>query len=193
MLDQFVVSSEREGNAKAIMEQKNSMNITNSIASDAFGDVAEGNAAEFLKNIPGVDLWLVQGEIVNVRLRGLGSEYNSVTIDGVVAVIDAGVALVLARPEGAPAGTKGLSLFVLPRVLPDGLAGTREIMEFLAQEISPRTYVNVMGQYRPCGRAGEHPSLRKFLTALEHEQAQQMAREAGLTRLDRREKLFRWL
>ncbi len=33
---------------------------------------------------------------------------------------DAGVALVLARPEGAPAGTKGLSLFMLPRRLPDG-------------------------------------------------------------------------
>jgi len=33
---------------------------------------------------------------------------------------DAGVALVLARPEGAPSGTKGLSLFLLPRVLPDG-------------------------------------------------------------------------
>ncbi|MBI5770739.1 MAG: TonB-dependent receptor [Verrucomicrobia bacterium] len=82
-LGAFVVASEREGNAKAIMEQKNSMNITNSVASDVFGDVAEGNAAEFLKNIPGVDLFLVQGEIVNVRLRGLGAEYNSVTIDGV--------------------------------------------------------------------------------------------------------------
>ncbi|MCX7157911.1 MAG: acyl-CoA dehydrogenase family protein, partial [Proteobacteria bacterium] len=33
---------------------------------------------------------------------------------------DAGVALVLARPEGAPAGTKGLSLFLLPRLLHDG-------------------------------------------------------------------------
>ena len=82
-LKAFVVESEREGNAKAIMQQKNSMNITNSVASDVFGDVAEGNAAEFLKNIPGVDLFLVQGEIVNVRLRGLGAEYNSVTVDGV--------------------------------------------------------------------------------------------------------------
>ncbi|MSU24249.1 MAG: TonB-dependent receptor [Opitutus sp.] len=82
-LGAFVVASEREGNAKAIMDQKNSMNITNSVASDVFGDVAEGNAAEFLKNIPGVDLFLVQGEIVNVRLRGLGAEYNAVTIDGV--------------------------------------------------------------------------------------------------------------
>src|SRR3989442_2998686 len=33
---------------------------------------------------------------------------------------DAGLALVLARPDGAPAGTKGLSLFLLPRTLPDG-------------------------------------------------------------------------
>jgi len=90
-------------------------------------------------------------------------------------------------------GVARRGLLVRHLVLPDGLAGTRGIMEFLAREVSPRTYVNVMGQYRPCGRAGEHPSLRKFLTALEHEQAQQTAREAGLTRLDRREKLFRWL
>jgi putative pyruvate formate lyase activating enzyme len=90
-------------------------------------------------------------------------------------------------------GVARRGLLVRHLVLPDGLAGTRGIMEFLAREISPNTYVNVMGQYRPCGRAGEHPSLRKFLTALEHEQAQQQARQAGLTRLDRREKLFRWL
>jgi putative pyruvate formate lyase activating enzyme len=84
-------------------------------------------------------------------------------------------------------------LLVRHLVLPDGLAGTKEIMEFLAREISPNTYVNVMGQYRPCGRAGEHPSLSRFLTGLEHLQAQEIARQAGLTRLDRREKLFRWL
>jgi putative pyruvate formate lyase activating enzyme len=84
-------------------------------------------------------------------------------------------------------------LLVRHLVLPDRLAGTREIMKFLAREISPRTYVNVMGQYRPCGRAREHPSLGKFLTGPEHEEAQRWAREAGLTRLDQREKLFRWL
>jgi putative pyruvate formate lyase activating enzyme len=90
-------------------------------------------------------------------------------------------------------GVARRGLLVRHLVLPDGLAGTRGIMDFLAKEISPATYVNVMGQYRPCGRAGEHPSLRKFLTGLEHAQGLQMAREAGLDRLDRREKLFRWL
>jgi putative pyruvate formate lyase activating enzyme len=91
------------------------------------------------------------------------------------------------------AGVAQRGLLVRHLVLPDGLAGTREIMEFLAREVSPNTYVNVMGQYRPCGRASEHPALRKFLTGPEHEEAQQLARKAGLTRLDQREKLFRWL
>jgi putative pyruvate formate lyase activating enzyme len=90
-------------------------------------------------------------------------------------------------------GVARRGLLVRHLVLPDGLAGTREVMEFLAREVSPDTYVNVMGQYRPCGQAAEHPILRKFLTGLEHEQALRLAREAGLTRLDRREKLFRGL
>ena len=55
-LEKFVISTDREGNAKAIMEQRSSMNITNSVASDVFGDVAEGNVGEFLKHMPGVEL-----------------------------------------------------------------------------------------------------------------------------------------
>ncbi len=82
-LQAFTVSSEREGNAKAIMQQRNSMDITNSVASDVFGDVAEGNVGEFLKHLPGVELDLVQGEVRTIRLRGLDSEYTQVTLDGV--------------------------------------------------------------------------------------------------------------
>lgn len=43
-------------------------------------------------------------------------------------------------------------LLVRHLVMPEGLAETGKIMHFLAQEISPATYVNVMGQYRPCGQ-----------------------------------------
>ncbi|MGH7957699.1 MAG: carboxypeptidase regulatory-like domain-containing protein, partial [Opitutaceae bacterium] len=82
-LDQYIVSSEREGNAKAIMQQRNSMNITNSVASDVFGDVAEGNVGEFLKHMPGVMLDLIEGEVRNVSLRGLDSDYTGVTLDGI--------------------------------------------------------------------------------------------------------------
>ena len=41
---------------------------------------------------------------------------------------DAGVALVLARPEGAPAGTKGLSLFLLPARTEDGMPNRYRIV-----------------------------------------------------------------
>ena len=81
-LDAFVVSSQREGNAKAIMEQRQSMNITNSVSSDVFGDVAEGNVGEFLKHLPGVSYDSVDGTVRYVSLRGMGTEYAGVTVDG---------------------------------------------------------------------------------------------------------------
>ena len=34
--------------------------------------------------------------------------------------VDAEVFIVLARPEGAPDGTRGLATFIVPRLLPDG-------------------------------------------------------------------------
>ena len=82
-LGAFVVAGEREGNAKAIMDQRRSMNITNTVASDVFGDNSEGNVGEFLKHLPGVEVEMSFGEIRNVSLRGLGSEYTAVTLDGV--------------------------------------------------------------------------------------------------------------
>jgi TonB-dependent receptor len=82
-LGSFVVTSEREGNARAIMEQRNSMNITNSVASEVFGDVSEGNIGEFMKHLPGVEIEFNADKVRDVRLRGLGAEYTSVTLDGV--------------------------------------------------------------------------------------------------------------
>lgn len=82
-LEAFTVTTEREGNAKAIMKQKNSMDVTDSVSSDVYGDSAVDNAGEFLKNMPGVELDLIFGEVRTVRLNGLDSEYTNVTLDGV--------------------------------------------------------------------------------------------------------------
>jgi putative pyruvate formate lyase activating enzyme len=75
-------------------------------------------------------------------------------------------------------------LLVRHLVLPEGLAGTRELVAFLAEEISPDTYTNIMEQYYPCYRAGEHPPLDRRLTREEYRRALKAAREAGLTRID---------
>src|SRR5208337_3803279 len=58
--------------------------------------------------------------------------------------------------------TEGLAergLLVRHLVLPDGLSGAEAVLKFLAEEISTDTYLNLMGQYRPCHRADEHPGL----------------------------------
>jgi putative pyruvate formate lyase activating enzyme len=76
-------------------------------------------------------------------------------------------------------------LLVRHLVMPGGLAGTRQVMRFIAREISPRAYVNVMSQYRPCGRAAEVAGLESALSADEYRQAVREATAEGLTRLDR--------
>lgn len=80
-------------------------------------------------------------------------------------------------------GAARAGLMVRHLVLPDGLAGSREIFRFIARKISPKTYVNVMGQYHPAYRAETHPTLRRGLRRLEHEEALAIAREEGLTRI----------
>ncbi len=77
---------------------------------------------------------------------------------------------------------KGLLLRHL--VLPEGVAGTGEVVRFIAEEISKNTYVNIMDQYRPCYKAFDNPPLDRRITGKEFTEAVKLAREAGLTRLD---------
>jgi putative pyruvate formate lyase activating enzyme len=71
-------------------------------------------------------------------------------------------------------------------VMPNGRAGTREVMRFLAREVSAATYVNVMAQYRPMGHAARHASINRPITLDEYAEALALATEEGITRLDRR-------
>jgi putative pyruvate formate lyase activating enzyme len=77
-------------------------------------------------------------------------------------------------------------LLVRHLVLPENIAGTDQVMRFLAHEISPDTYVNIMNQYRPTHRASEYPELGRIITAGEFRAAIEIARQAGLHRIDLR-------
>jgi len=81
-------------------------------------------------------------------------------------------------------------LLVRHLVMPGNLAGTREIMRFLAEEISPNTYVNVMGQYRPAWKADRYPEINRPITVAEYRQALAEAEAAGIHRLDQRATIF---
>jgi putative pyruvate formate lyase activating enzyme len=84
-------------------------------------------------------------------------------------------------------------LLVRHLVLPEGIAGTGEIARFLVEEISPNTYLNVMGQYRPAWRVVERniAPLNRPVTRAEVEEARAIAWRAGL-RLDERRGWMVW-
>lgn len=82
-------------------------------------------------------------------------------------------------------------LLVRHLILPNDLAGTEEVLRFLAEEISSNTYLNLMDQYRPAYKAHQFPQLGRPITSEEYQKAVQTAHRAGLHRLDSRER-FVW-
>ncbi len=77
-------------------------------------------------------------------------------------------------------------LLVRHLVLPEGLAGTGEVLAFVTQELSRNTYLNLMGQYYPCYRADEYPPFDRPIMQREYQAALDLAKENGLHRLDQR-------
>lgn len=73
-------------------------------------------------------------------------------------------------------------LLIRHLIMPDGLAGTKDAVEFIARKLSPDSYVNIMDQYRPCYKAFNYPEIARRITAEEYDEAIELAREAGLYR-----------
>ncbi|MFQ5717409.1 MAG: radical SAM protein [Nitrospinales bacterium] len=84
-------------------------------------------------------------------------------------------------------------LLVRHLVMPGCLDETRKIMRFLAEEVSPHTFVNVMAQYQPSAKVSRarYAEINRPITAEEHGEAFQIARQAGLYRFDQRDAPFR--
>ncbi|HVP57681.1 MAG TPA: radical SAM protein [bacterium] len=82
--------------------------------------------------------------------------------------------------------TDGLAvrgLLVRHLVMPGGCEESKQILSFIAREISPRAFVNVMDQYRPCYRAEEFAEIARRPTAAEFRAAVAAAKAAGLQRI----------
>jgi putative pyruvate formate lyase activating enzyme len=77
-------------------------------------------------------------------------------------------------------------LLVRHLVMPGLLDETEAILRFIATELAPGTYVNLMAQYYPAGRTSEFPEIDRHLYRSEFERALEMADELGLRRLDQR-------
>jgi putative pyruvate formate lyase activating enzyme len=73
-------------------------------------------------------------------------------------------------------------------VMPEATDDAAAILRFLAAEVSPDTFVNIMEQYRPAGSVaeGKYAELCRHPLRLEMEAAYAHARAAGLWRFDAR-------
>ena len=88
----------------------------------------------------------------------------------------------------SPDGLAVRGLLVRHLVMPGCLDETRAILEWIATNLGPNTYVNIMDQYYPAGRvdASHYPEINRRLAPAEFADALSIARDLGLTRLDTR-------
>jgi putative pyruvate formate lyase activating enzyme len=90
------------------------------------------------------------------------------------------------------AGEAERGMLIRHLVMPGGSGETEAILRFIATRLSRNSYVNIMSQYRPCGRAAEYPEINRSITDREFRDARRAARDLGLSRLDRPQRVFVW-
>jgi putative pyruvate formate lyase activating enzyme len=73
-------------------------------------------------------------------------------------------------------------LLIRHLVLPNGVAGSEEVLRFIAKDVSVDSYVNVMDQYHPCFRAFKLPELNRRISREEYEKVVSLAVSYGLHR-----------
>lgn len=78
----IVMGDRLKGQAKALNQQKNSDNITNIVSADQIGRFPDANIGDAIKRVPGITMQNDQGEARNIVVRGMGPEFNSVTMNG---------------------------------------------------------------------------------------------------------------
>jgi putative pyruvate formate lyase activating enzyme len=88
----------------------------------------------------------------------------------------------IAQPNTTGLISRGLMIRHL--VMPNNVSGTKEVIDWIANNLPKNTYLNLMSQYRPMYKAHEYPAISRSITRKEYEEAIQWALAAGLTNLD---------
>lgn len=81
-------------------------------------------------------------------------------------------------------GVAERGLLIRHLVLPNGLAGSKQVLRFIAEKISVDTYLNIMDQYRPAYLAYRKIDINRRITRAEYMDIIHYAESLGMTRLD---------
>jgi putative pyruvate formate lyase activating enzyme len=88
----------------------------------------------------------------------------------------------VAKPASDGLMYRGLMIRHL--VMPNGVSGTKEVVQWIARSLPKDTYLNIMSQYTPMYKAFEYPAIARRITSEEYREAVTTAKEAGLTNLE---------
>lgn len=87
----------------------------------------------------------------------------------------------------AESNSKGImqtGLMIRHLVMPNNVSGTKKVVDWIANNLSQDTYLNLMSQYRPAYKAHKYHKINRRITSKEYEQAIKWAQKAGLTNLN---------
>jgi putative pyruvate formate lyase activating enzyme len=152
--------------------RKNGLNLPTVYNSGGYDSVETLKLLEGLLDIYMPDIKFADSVVANELARA--PDYPKVCFDAVKE---------MHRQTGDLQIENGLAkrgLLVRHLVLPNKLAGSFKVIDFLAEQISPDTAINVMDQYRPCFKADEHPEINRRPTQEEIEEIRQYAIKKGL-------------
>ena len=139
---------------------------------------------EILKKLDGiVDIYLPDFKYSNGRMAAKYSSssetYPEITKE---ALLEMHRQVGVAKPAADGIMYRGLMIRHL--VMPNRVAGTKKVVEWIAQNLPKDTYLNIMSQYRPMYKAFDYPEIARRITRKEFDEAIRWAKEAGLTNLD---------
>ena len=75
-------------------------------------------------------------------------------------------------------------LLIRHLIMPNNQSDTKEIIDFVADNIGPQTYLNLMEQYRPCYKADKYPEINRRINEEEYREAVTYAKDRGFFRPD---------
>jgi len=139
---------------------------------------------DILKKLDGViDIYLPDFKYGDGKMAGKYSSGARTYPEGTkAALLEMQRQVGVARP--APDGLMYKGLMIRHLVMPNRVAGTKQVMEWIGENLPKDTYVNIMSQYRPAYKASSYPEIARRITRSEYAEALQAAKEAGLARLD---------
>jgi len=139
---------------------------------------------EILKRLDGVvDIYLPDIKYADGRMAAkYSSDADTYPEETQAAILEMHRQVGVAKP--AKDGLMYRGLMIRHLVMPNRVAGTRQILDWIAANLPKETYVNLMSQYRPLYRARDYPRIARRITREEYDEVVNYARTLKLAHLD---------